>query len=220
LVMMKKLTNLRQEIVFQDQISGRFYRRVVGALGWPAEPQPGFIVVMGERYAMDPGLQARPLDILGEREVDSIAAIHQACLELRKEWACDTWLADLQQHEAVRLFRKLNRPMTGAWKSTVKPVWLREAPYSQGDGKLHVLFQMLGMVQSPERKLLSYGKGSKLPGLAMALDQKDYQQPAARFPALAALGYAVAEMLLREPWSDVGTEQKVVNDWDRFSVGG
>ena len=113
----------------------------------------------------------------------------------------------------MRLFKKLN----GAKGLIVEPVRLSAAPYSHGEGRLQVLFQMLGMVQSPERKLLTYGPESKLPGYAIGLDLKDFSQPAVKFPPLAALGYAVAEMILREPWSGMDSKPRVINDWDRFS---
>ncbi len=97
-----------------------------------------------------------------------------------------------------------------------EPITLRSAPYSHGDGKLQVLFQMLGMVQSQERKLLTYGSESQLPAHAMGLDRDEFNQPAAKFPALAALGYAVAEMVLRQP-REKNSEPKVITDWDRFA---
>lgn len=219
--MMKRVVNLRKEIIFQDTETGKIYRRVIGALGWPWEPKPGFMVVIGERNVLDQGLKGRPLEVLAEREVQSIADLHRGCRELRKQWACDTWLANLEQKEALRLFRKLNQEIVGKLNQEnvgPEPIRLAAAPYSQGDGQMQTLFQMLGMVQSPERKLLSYGSGSKLPGYGMGLDARDLQQPAIKFPQLAALGYAVAEMILREPWSGNEAAHRVVNNWDRFNI--
>lgn len=219
--MMKRLNNIRNEILFQNPESQVIYRRVVGAVGWPWEPKPGYMVVLGERSSFNLGLKGRPIDVLAEREVGSIAAIHQGCLELRKLWACDTWLANLEQVEALRLFRRLNQgqPVNRSDQLVAlgQPVTLQPAPYSQGDARLQTLFQMLALVQSPDRKLLNYGPDSKLPGYAMGLDQQELQQPAAKFPALSALGYAVAEILLREPWS-AGTETRVVNNWDLYQT--
>jgi hypothetical protein len=212
--MIKRVLNIRKEVLFRDQERQLVYRRVVGAVGWPWEPKPGFLVVIGEQYAYDHGLKGRPLQILAEREVTTIAGLHQGCMELRNQCACDTWLADLGQKEALRLFRNLNR---GLSEGGPEPVWLTEAPYSQGEGQLQTLFQMLGMVQSQERKLLSYGPESTLPGYAMGLDQKDLKQAAGKFPALAALGYAVAELILREPWSGGSQDKRVITEWDLYA---
>jgi hypothetical protein len=215
---LKRVVNIKKEILFQNPDTGIFYRRVAGAVGWPWEPRPGFMVVIGERFAFDQGLQGRPLEVLAEREVDSITALHQGGLEMRKLWACDLWLADLGQEEAVRLFMKMNRNLgLDRQHPLAEPIRLRRAPYNQGKDRLQTLFHLLGTVQSPERKLLSYGPESKLPGYAMGLDQKDLQKPTVQFPPLAALGYAVAELILREPWSETIRSPQVVTAWDIYA---
>lgn len=213
---MRRIQNIRKETIFENPETQQSYRRVVGAMGWPWEPRPGFLVVLGEQYLVDQGLKGRPLEVLAEREVESIPALHQGCLELRKQWCCDIWLADLQQKEAVRLFRQINRGLNDR-RNDIEPVQLHTAPYSHGAGQLQVLFQMLGMVQSPDHKLLSYGPDSKLPRYAQGLDSKDLKEKAGKFPALAALAYAVAEMILREPWSGKEPSQQVVTDWDCYA---
>ena len=209
--MIKRVVNHERQIIYQDSDTGKHYRRVVGAVGWPWEPPPGYLVVIGEIYALDRALHGRPLEVLAEREAHSIAAIHQGCLEMRKFWACDVWLADLDQEEAVRLFKQMNRQ-----PGLSETISLRRAPFSQGEDRIQILFQLLGTVQSQERKLLSYGPESKLPGYAMGLNPKDLQKPAIQFPALAALGYAVAELIIREPWSDADPAPKVVTEWDIY----
>lgn len=217
--MLKRIITIRKEAVFLDPETRRVYRRVAGGLGWPWEPRPGYLVVMGELYAYDAGLKGRPLEILAEREAADVGELYRGCLELRRLLACDNWQADLEQGEAVRLFRKLNRQAQerGPEGPGPGPVHLRRAPYSQENYRLQTLFQVLGTVQSPERKLLTYGPESRLPGLVMGLDAKDMNQPPGRHPALAALGYAVAEMIFREPW-ERGREPQVISSWDIYQA--
>lgn len=216
--MIKKVLNIRQEIVYQNPQAGESYRRVVGGLAWPALPEPGYLVVLGELWAKDEALQARPLRVLAEREGDSIEALYRLSMELRYGCVCDTWLADMNQSMALRMWRRLNQGQGMAMP--LRPLLLRPAPYSQGDGCLQTLFQILAMVQDPDRKVLSYGQSSKLPGYALGLDAKDMGKPAAHYPPLAALGYAVAEMVMIEPADVRRLQQLPVTCWDRYQFAG
>jgi len=194
--MIKRLKNLRGETVFKDEGGGAVYRRIVGALGWPQPGQPGFLVVLGENIISNEALKGRPLEVLAERQDDSLEGLHRGCLELRHLWAADRWLADLHQEAALRIFKQLNRELAEG-----KRLWLSPAPYSEPGGALLTLYQLLAAVSHKNRKLLKFGEGSSLAAAIGALNPEEMRQPASRYPAAAALGYAVAEMVLREPMS-------------------
>jgi hypothetical protein len=208
--MIKKLTNIRDETVYRDEAAGVSYRRLAGGLAWPKLPEPGYLVVVGEVWGRDDDLQARPLRILAERGENTIAGLHRACLELRKLCQVGSWLADLRQKQETGMFLRLNRELQQA-------VYLEAAPYTRQEPALSVYAQLLLELVQPGRKVLTFGDSS-LNGYLMARSPEEMREPAGRFPQLAALGYAAAQLVVQQPLEPgelARLERQAVTTWDR-----
>jgi len=212
--MIKRLETMTKKIIFADEERGFYYRRIVGGLGWPAENKPGYLVVLGEDLVEVTALMGRRLWVLAEQEGAHLEDLHRGCLELRLRCKCDFWLADREQLVELRLFRRLTQDKS---LGEMVGVNLRTAPYSQAGSKLAVLAQILASVTNAERKLLTFGADSNLPAALRAVSAEDLKKEAGNFPSLAALGYAVAEMILREP-ADTGKWDQVRNTWDPYNL--
>lgn len=210
--MIKKSLTIRQDVVYEHPWAGPegksiFYRRMVGGLGWPWGPEPGYLVVLAEETVRNESLKARKLWVLAERQVASIAELHQGCLELRHLFCADNWLAEVQQREAVQIFYQANRELKLATH-----IYLQAAHYA-GE-KVALIDQLIGQLTQKSRKVLHFGKGSKLSAYLSKMTSEDFNHQVGRFPPLAALGYAVAEMVLREPADPKVLNQKPITTWD------
>lgn len=196
--MIKKELNLRQQVIYRDAEADRYYRRLAGGLGWPEKDKPGWLVVVAEGLRRDEGLKGHPLYVVGERECANIEDLHRGCRELRAQLACEVWLADLENKGAKRLFLRGNEELGEAGR-----VWLRAGAYSasgklKGLAHLQVIAHLLDTVSREERKVLNFGE-SRLPGMLASLEPQQLGEDLSGWPALAALGYAVAELVLRQP---------------------
>jgi hypothetical protein len=209
--MIKKVLNIRQQVVYQNQEFKESYRRVVGGLAWPALPEPGYLVVMGENWVRDDGLNARGLRILAEREAMTIAELHRGCLELRKLCQVESWLTDMAKRQEVNLFLRQNLDL-----HLRKDVYLAAAAYAQKSPSLGIYAQLILELVQPGRKVLTFGPNSQLNGYLLARTAEEMREPAGKFPRLAALGYGVAEMVIREPWDPMVKRPPAVKTWDRY----
>lgn len=212
--MIKKVLNIRQQVVYQNPEFGESYRRVAGGLAWPALPEPGYLVVVAEQWARDDGLGARGLRILAEREASTVAELHRGCLEMRKLCQVESWLTDMGRRHEVNLFLRQNQNL-----QVRKDVYLEAAPYAREGAKLGLYAQLILELVQPGRKILVFGTDSQLTGYLLGRTAEDMREPAARYPRLAALGYAVAEMVTREPWDAAAPPPKVIRIWDRHHYG-
>ena len=207
--MIKKVLNVRQEVVYQNPETGESYRRVAGAMAWPALPEPGYLVVLAESWVRDDGLKARPLMILAEQSGATLAELHRGCLELRKRCQVGNWLADMSRRQETALFLKQNRE-----QQLQNDVYLQAAPYTREGAVLGIYAQLILDLVQPGRKVLTFGD-SQLNGYLMARTPEEMREPAVKFPRLAALGYAVAEMVMTEPVDSRRLQQPPVTCWDR-----
>lgn len=212
--MIKKLSNLSKEVVYQNPELGESYRRVVGGLAWPALPEPGYLVVVAEDWSRDDGLKARKLRILAEREAATVAEMYRSCLELRKLFHVGTWRADMENKQEVNLFLRQYLEL-----HFNQDVYLSAAAYSRGDALLGTYAQLILELVQPGRKILRFGEASQLNSYLVTRNPEDMKKPARQFPPLAALGYAAAEIMLREPRGAV-EEVKCLTNWDVYNLGG
>lgn len=202
----------QQHLAFKDTQTGELYRRIVGGLSWPAMPKPGALVVVAESWRLDQGLRARKLLVLAERQESTITELYRACLELRKLYQVDRWLADLSQKLEVQLFLREGKELMARG---LEPVYLRPAPYTASNPALGIYAQLILELVQQGRKVLTFGAGSNLSGLLVACGPEELQQPAGRMPLLAALGFSVAELVLHEPGRH-RQKEKPITTWDRY----
>lgn len=208
--MIKTVLNIQKELVYQNRETGESYRRVVGGLAWSALPEPGYLVVLAESWVKDDGLKARPLKILAERSAPTLAELHRSCLELRRLCQVGSWLTDLRRKQEVALFLRQNREL-----QLQTDVCLHPAPYTREGADLGIYAQLIMELVQPGRKVLTFGAESQLNGYLMARNPEEMREPAAKFPQLAALGYAVAELVIHEPVDRRLLQEKPVTTWDR-----
>lgn len=208
--MIKKVLNIRQEVVYQNPELGESYRRVVGGLAWPALPEPGYLVVVAENWAKDDGLEARKLRVLVERGFNTIVEMHRTCQELRKSCKVGMWLTDMQRNQEVRLFLRQNRDL-----NLIEDVYLAEAPYAREAVSLGTYAQLIMELVQPGRKILQFGAESQLSGHLITRTPEEMNKSAHRFPSLAALGYAVAEIVIRQPVDPRVLIPKPITTWNR-----
>ena len=208
--MIIKVLNTIKQVIFKVKDQEVYYRRVIGGLAWPAPPKPGWLVVIGEDLGVDQGLGTRRLKILAEAPVESIAELHLKALELRHDYQADVWMGHTKNRPEVWQWRQINArlPMH-------EELSLRAAPYA-GEAGL-VLFQIIDNQIMPGRKILAFGAESKLAQEFMGLKVDDLKGCVDQEPALAALGYAVAEIILQEPMI-AGKMPAVNRDWNNYDL--
>ncbi|MCG2772500.1 MAG: hypothetical protein L6277_10485 [Desulfobacterales bacterium] len=93
-------------------------------------------------------------------------------------------------------------------------VSLRSAPFADSSPKVAAYAQMISERTQANRKILYFFEGSKLPGYLLGHTAEETDKPAANYPPLAALGYAVAELIFKEPMDLRIFNQKPITDWD------
>ena len=188
--MIKKLLNIRRELVYQDLDSQRFYSRIVGGMAWPAGMLPGHAVVLAEEGKKNVGFQEQKLYLLAEKEGGSIEELMQAMYDLRHVYACERWLGDTSEEGCMAIFRhNMNR------QPADNRIALTRAPLAGEKVQVHI--QQVFEVLQKDRKLLVLGEGQITAQAIRTVRPEDLRRPVAEFPALAALGYALADMLLR-----------------------
>lgn len=203
--MIKKILNIRQEIVYQDTETDRAYRRICGAVAWPVHMETGHLVIVGQEWKEDIGLQTRRLWLITEDEVNSILDAHLKMLSLRTLYSADFWVADTSDPGIMKVFRNVKHPPV----TMGNRLGLNAAPLAAENVEAMVM-QVNELVQ-PERKILHL-----IPGMCQEqlriIRIEDMKKPLRDFPVLAALGYAVAQMVLHNP-DRISGKANVKKDW-------
>ena len=207
--LIKKTFNFKGHLVYWHQEAGRHYRRVVGGLAWPSPPAPGWLVVLGEEAQRDMGLSARRLWVLAARTGAGLEDLHRGCLELRQQCQSEVWLTQVDHRPEVPRWWLMNRDLPEEAR-----VFLTPTPYA-GQPAV-VISQLIGDFVLPHRKVLHFGKDSQLAREFLNLQTEDLKRPVDQFPALAALGYAMAEMALRQSQEWQGQQPQVINTWNPY----
>ncbi|MGD0971265.1 MAG: hypothetical protein ABSA04_07695 [Desulfobaccales bacterium] len=222
----KPIFNIRQEIIYADEANQRHYRRLIGGLAWPALPKPGFLVVLAEEVVTGPIPDTPPrLWVVAEREATSIKDMYRYCLELRYSWKTEIkWLTDVSPGRKPEkdAFRNAGREFPQA----PNPISLHAALYSDTSPTLGTYSQIIADLIRPECKILHFLEGSSLQGYLLTCTPEESERHAANFPPVAALGYAAAEMAVRQPPSQIGIiwpgtkKPNVKKDWNPYQNQG
>jgi hypothetical protein len=215
--MIKRVQGAGNQIVFENPEGPEgtaVYRRIVGALAWPRPPEPGALVVLGEDLSPEPALQARRLWVLAERQCAGLGELHIGCREFRHQWAADEWIADVSREQELRLWDRLNDmpklPRTAQ-------VLLSPATYGGEGARVSTIIGLISEQLRTGRKTLFFGEHTRLFDLMQGLlsnPREELDRAAERYPWLAALGYAVAEMILNQPLDpDIVSKHKTMADY-------
>lgn len=205
----KQILNIRGDVLYQD--GDRLYRRVVGGLAWPAPPLPGCLVVLGEELLPDKGIQARRLWVLGDRRAEGLEDLHRQALSLRRYYQAHQWVATVHRRPEMVRWRLANEKFPEEAQ-----LHLQQAMHAGEPGL--VLSQLIDNLVLSHRKVLFFGPDSRqLAHDIQGLQVADLKQAVDQVPALAALGYAAAELTLYEPAGSMG-KQQIINIWNPYTL--
>lgn len=181
----------RGEWEYVDQKTGRIYQRVVGALAWPGSG-PGFAVVVAEELVRRP---PAPAYLIAEVEAQHAGELIAQCAELGRDCAVAAWYGRTDDRESMDFLSFYNRE---AALRREPAFTLRSAPYSDGGRISYHLNILLSRLKAGDKTLHLYEE-SGLPGFLMEVQAADMVRARADdFPAVAALGYAVAALSVYE----------------------
>jgi hypothetical protein len=181
------------EPFYQCRKTGARYRRVVGGLAWPGL-NPGFAVIVAEDLKKDDALDVRHLRVLDEAEEARIEDLIRWCdmIEANCKMVSLTWHTNLNNRPAMEFVYQFRKNLQGTGRHGFS---LSNAPYVDDPRGFEFAVNMLKKHLFKERKYLHLGETSKLPGYLMNLDTMELKKERAEdFPAIAALGYAVATL--------------------------
>jgi hypothetical protein len=170
------------------------YRRIAGGLAWPGS-KPGFAVVVAEGFR-DPTFRDHPYYVLAEVEDMSLERLLQKCFELQRRWGVEEWYGQADDTPAMVLVSRFNEALT---KSGVKEgIYVQYAPFVEEPGCFKYYTDILfGRLSN---KSLHIGEDKKLSVYIFDLppDKRVSASPL-DFPAVAALGFAVAALETYDP---------------------
>ncbi|MFA4826477.1 MAG: hypothetical protein WC593_15105 [Methanoregula sp.] len=172
---------------FIDDDHGRVYSRVVGGLAWPAKDKPGFLTVMG--LDMEPDAQGhRHYWLLAEHESGDIGDLVRIAMDMRQEYQVRTWVGNVGNKPAMYLLGELMRD-----KDYKERLYLDMAPHAADTQGLMFYHTLIKECARGNRNLLHLGD-SALIGYLSQTSNEDLSRAPEDFPAVAALGYALAEL--------------------------
>ena len=177
---------------FEDLESGLKYRRIYCGFAWPHSAMPGSICVLAEDYEQDFSLQFGPrhLRILYEFESSNLEKLHRCCRQIKEEF-------DLKQILGIDdtlLYEILNQS-----KMPDEKIYL-SSPYDFENINLNLISQLVRRHTERGYKTLHFGDQSRLPAYLSTLTAEEIQEKDITvYPAIAAFGYCLCEMELRNP---------------------
>jgi hypothetical protein len=184
--------------LFKHKVTEEKFRLLVGGIAWPAL-KPGFGVVLGVSYEDDPIKKIPVLRCLAEIEENSVVTLINECLNLQKRYLVDEWYGDRENHLTEFLYSK-NRSLQEINERGLRllsPFNMRES------GGLDYYARHIG--ENYKEQLLFWDECTKFKGY-----RDDFSPEAAakgspeEYPAIVALGYAVASVRIYKSWEHYG----------------
>ena len=183
---------------YYDPVKPAEYRRIAGGLGWPSGESPGFIVVVAEDYHKDPTLKFRHLRLLTEYESMDVSRLVKRLYDFQNTYLVNPWYGENENELMIHFVSRFNKAL-GPKK---KGIHITGAPFVEDPHSLRFYANQIKNLMGVAKKALHFGASSQLPGQLGALTPDDVQMKKVQdFPAIAALGFAVAG--LDEPYFDV-----------------
>lgn len=177
--------------IYLHKETGSELNRIVGAIGWPKFPNPGGLVVVGEEWRLDPRLAKRRFYLLVEREKETLDDLHRTVREIGLSYAVPEWLADTEDRAMLRHFDKLDDDMDVM-------TLIFQAPYSEHNPPLSEYYQVFNELLHEDHKTLFLGENSKVSAYLDTIEPEDTQKRTKDWPLIAALGYAIGQLLIEE----------------------
>jgi len=174
-----------QNDTFVDMETKKSYRRIVAGLAWPGNKN-GFVAVVAEDLSPDQTLNMRHLWVLAEAEDSSIDNLAKKCEEFRKEFKIQEFMGDMRNLTTKQLLMQANSRLK------IRPeIYPNSPPHLKNPDAFQLYLSSLK--NHLQKNTLHLMAGSKIPAYLMELKGEDYSKAGAvDYPAIAALGYAVA----------------------------
>ncbi len=172
------------------------YRRLVGAVSWPTWTKPGIAIVAGQEHIEDNSVGKRHIYILGEEQDHEVESLYDKCLSLQSEHGPEFWLVNLN-NQLIAIFEQLNSKGKKRYKRTIS---LQLPPEVNQPGALEMYAQILRRRLKKEQKSLFFGNSSFIASEIMDLHREEItkENTIDEYPALAALGFILGELDLRD----------------------
>lgn len=186
---MGKIVQNRFTKLYEEQDTGRVYRRITAGMGWPYMERPGFIVVIGEENERDHSLIGSPrhLRVLDEAESHDLEVLYRSAGKFADDYGVDAIRCDCKDPSQL-MWRKIPR-------ADEVPVRTLSTPYWE---KLSLRFVAQAIQKHTKlQKSLHFGEKSKLPGCLDEISTEQIEElQLTRYPAITALAIALAELEL------------------------
>jgi len=171
------------------------FNRIVGGFAWPSE-RPGFCIIVGEhvtRYAAGDIYRYMVLSEVEEQQMDKLI---QDSIRIRMLYKAQGMYGRLKRRSEKQLpaMHFLDLWNGDAGRTGKIPFYLYEAPYTEERGLIQYHFNILRAMLNPEEKILYLGERSNLSSYMMEVQEDPNQMTDTNYPAVAALGYAVAQL--------------------------
>jgi len=203
---------------FEDSETKMKYRRIVAGLALPGV-QPGSISVVAEEFKKDSTLQVRIYRLLAEAEDADINALFNKAIDLRGYFEVQEFLGDCQNKPLMDILRLFNESLRAR---NIPGLTLYAAPFINEDRSFYYYANMVRAHLNQGRKTLYLGEGSKIARCLQELPPEEILKAGPLdFPAIAALGYAVAYLDSWQPSDDaINWRDRIPEESNRYSIWG
>jgi hypothetical protein len=195
--------------------SKREYGRAAAGLVWPGK-NPGYAVIVGEDEMKDTASQVRHYHILAEIEDAGLEAFIVRCHEQAGLFSVTDWYGDSSDRVAGEFLSTYNADL---YKRRQQGFYISRAPLLNEPSCFEYGVQTIYKHTKAGKKTLHIGDKSKLPGYLLELRPEEIKTArAGDYPAIAALGYALAALDTWPATNLTRNKQQVENDWDPFDL--
>jgi hypothetical protein len=208
----------KSRFFFEDSETKMKYRRIVVGLALPGV-RPGFIAVVAEELKKDPTLQVRIYRLLAEAEDPDINALFRKGVDSRGIFKVQEFLGNSENKPLMDILRLFNN---GLMEKYIPGLNLSPAPYIKEEGSFYYYANMVRTHLKQDRKNLYLGEGSKVARCLQALPPEEILKASSLdFPAIAALGYAVAYLDSWQPNDNADNwRDRIPEESNRYSIFG
>ena len=200
----KKLDSNSWSYYFEHTESGRKFRRVVGGFAWPGK-KPGYIVSLGQELEPDPTTKTRHLWVVGETEDFDVETLFRKAVELKSFYKVQAFCGDNTNELMMSLLRQ---------SSNRSGFSLVAAPQIDQERNFAFYMQIIRRRTDPDKKDLHFGETSRLPGYLLEVPPEEViSATVLDYPAVAALGYAVAYIDIYRPLPPLPPQQNIAKTY-------
>jgi hypothetical protein len=209
--MIKKQTDPLGNESFFDKTNQRFYSRIIGGLATPGEKN-GFAVIVGEERLPDWLLNKPKLYLLKEFEEQDTGALLRHCSEYSGLLNVQRFVSYISEQDQ-EFFRQWNRREKEERRTGLR---ITPAPMTESQNitfHINILRENL----REDHKVLQLLPESRVKNHILDIPHRDLKTATAdKYPAIAALGYAVA-YLTAYPYKPRTKKKREYHIFDRIN---